>query len=80
LHRRPARRDRLVRRPESVRREATGGAPARRPTLTDALRAALAARALPADVPREALVALGLRYLADAERDEGDRLVPGGEG
>ena len=69
-----------VRRPESVRREASGGAPARRPTLTDALRAALASRALPTDVPREALVALGLRYLADAERDEGDRLVPGGEG
>jgi len=68
-----------VRRPEAVRREAQGGAPARRPTLTDALREALATRALPADVPRAALVALGLRYLEDAERDEGDRLVPGDE-
>jgi exonuclease SbcD len=53
-----------------VRRESVGGAPNRRPSLPDIVREKLRTRLLPSDVDRDALVALGLRYL-----DEADALV-----
>lgn len=53
-----------------VQRVSTGGSPTRRPSLPDIVREKLRTRLLPSDVDREALVALGLRYL-----DEADALV-----
>lgn len=67
-----------LRRPEARRREGSG-APGRRPSLTETLGEALRTRALPAGVPREALVALGLQYLEAAEQ-EAARVLPEGEG
>ncbi|MBX7119928.1 MAG: DNA repair exonuclease [Gemmatimonadaceae bacterium] len=71
-----------MRRPELVRRApATGsGAPGRRPSLADTLREALRARPVVHGVEREALVALGLRYLEEAELAEPARDLPGGDG
>ena len=46
------------------------GAPGRRPSLADFVRDKLRDRMVPPDVDREALVALGLRYLKDAEERE----------
>ena len=43
------------------------GAPGRRPSLADFVRDKLRERMVPADVDRDALVDLGLRYLKDAE-------------
>lgn len=57
------------RRPEHIR--ITGsGAPGRRPTLTDVVREKLRARTLPSDVDRDALIALGIDYLTEAEQLE----------
>ena len=61
-----------ARRPEPIRLSAVSGAPGRRPSLAETLRDRLHARPLESDVDREALVALGLRYLRDAE----DVVVP----
>ena len=59
-----------TRRPEIIR--AVGqGAPGRRPSLADFVRDKLRSRLVSGDVDREALVALGLRYLKDAEEAEG---------
>jgi DNA repair exonuclease SbcCD nuclease subunit len=55
-----------TRRPEITRIHAQG-APGRRPTLAETVREKLASRVLPSDVDRDALVALGLRYLAEAD-------------
>ena len=55
-----------LRRPEVQRRDAAG-APMRRPSLGDIVREKLRTRELPSDVDREALVALGLRYLGEAD-------------
>jgi DNA repair exonuclease SbcCD nuclease subunit len=55
-----------TRRPEIIR-VAAGGGPGRRPTLTEVVRDKLWSRVLPADVDREALVELGLRYLREAD-------------
>jgi hypothetical protein len=55
-----------TRRPE-ILRAAAGGAPGRRPSLADTVRDKLRARLLPSDVDRDALVALGLRYLEEAD-------------
>jgi DNA repair exonuclease SbcCD nuclease subunit len=55
-----------LRRPEVQRRDAAG-APMRRPSLPDIVREKLRTRELPSDVDREALVALGLRYLGEAD-------------
>lgn len=68
-----------ARRPEMVRRTAAGGAPGRRPSLTELLRERLRARALPADVDREQLVGLGVQYLEAAEMAEPVRDFPGSE-
>jgi hypothetical protein len=68
-----------LRRPEAVRPRAAL-VPGRRPSLEETLRATLHSRALPATVTRDALVALGMRYLADAEPLEPVRDLAGEEG
>lgn len=65
-----------TRRPEVVRRNVAGGAPGRRPSLTELLRDRLRARAVPSDVDREQLVALGVSYLEAAEMAEPSREFP----
>lgn len=62
------------RRPEVVR-QAAGGAAGRKASLTDTVRDWLWSRTLPPDVPRQALVDLGLRYLKEAETAEQDTLT-----
>ena len=42
-------------------------APQRRPSVVDVVREQLRLRELPADLDREQLIALGMKYLADAE-------------
>ena len=56
-----------TRRPEIIRLAAASGAPGRRPSLADTVRAKLETRVLPGDIDRTALVHLGLRYLSEAE-------------
>lgn len=56
-----------TRRPEVIRSERSG-APGRRPSLADTLRESLRSRVLTGDVDRDALITLGLKYLADAEQ------------
>ncbi|HVE78573.1 MAG TPA: metallophosphoesterase [Gemmatimonadaceae bacterium] len=58
-----------TRRPEILRMHGHG-APGRRPSLKDIVRDKLRGRVVDADVPREALVALGLKYLDEVERGE----------
>ena len=67
-----------MRRPEMVRRQSSGS-PGRRPSLADTLREALQARPAASGVERDALVALGLRYLDEAELTEPARELPGVE-
>lgn len=55
-----------TRRPEFVRAHGHG-APGRRPTLADLVREKLQSRVLDSGIDREGLVALGLRYLHEAE-------------
>ncbi len=62
------------RRPEVIR-QAGSGAAGRKASLTDTVREWLWARSLPPDVPRDALVELGLRYLKEAESAEHDTLA-----
>lgn len=59
-----------TRRPEMIR-SVGHGAPGRRPSLADFVRDKLRERLVAADVDRDALVELGLRYLKDAEEREG---------
>jgi hypothetical protein len=69
-----------TRRPEIIR-SVGHGAPGRRPSLADFVRDKLRDRMVPPDVDREALVALGLRYLKDAEeRDAPSAAMPPGVG
>ncbi|HEY4955361.1 MAG TPA: exonuclease SbcCD subunit D [Gemmatimonadaceae bacterium] len=56
------------RRPQILRTEASG-APGRRTSLTDTVRAMLEGREVTPGIDRAALVELGLRYLAQAERE-----------
>lgn len=63
-----------TRRPEIIRRSASG-APGRRPSLVETVRDKLWSRSLPADIDREALVELGLRYLREADQVEPDALA-----
>jgi hypothetical protein len=66
-----------TRRPEIIR-TVGHGAPGRRPSLADFVRDKLRERVIGADVERDALVELGLRYLKDAEEREGtSAVVPG---
>jgi hypothetical protein len=55
-----------TRRPEIIRVHGHG-APGRRPSLAETVREKLRSRVLESDIDREALVALGLRYLEEAE-------------
>lgn len=55
-----------TRRPEIVRRDGQG-APGRRPSLAETVQEKLRSRVLEADIDRDALVALGLHYLKEAE-------------
>ncbi|HEY7233381.1 MAG TPA: DNA repair exonuclease [Gemmatimonadaceae bacterium] len=59
-----------ARRPE-VARHAGQGAPGRRPSLADVVREKLMSRVLESDIDRKELVALGLRYLSEAENTVG---------
>ena len=61
------------RRPDILRQ--TVGAAGRKASLTDTVRDWLWARTLPPDVPRDALVELGLRYLKQAESAEHETLA-----
>ena len=54
------------RKPEPSRRSAIG-APARRPSVADVVREQLTAREIPADLDRERLVELGMKYLDQAD-------------
>jgi len=54
------------RKPDVVRRSASG-APMRRPSLADTVRDKLETRVLSAELPRDEFVALGLKYLAEAD-------------
>jgi hypothetical protein len=56
-----------ARRPQPLRIEASG-APGRRTSLTDTVRTMLEQRELTPGIDRAALVDLGLRYLAEADR------------
>ena len=64
-----------TRRPEIIR-SVGHGAPGRRPTLADFVRDKLRERVVPADVDRDALVTLGLRYLKDAEERDSPSAAP----
>lgn len=57
------------RKPESIRRDASG-APARRQSLLETVREKLQGRPLPSDIDREQFVALGIEYLQEAEQLE----------
>jgi exonuclease SbcD len=57
-----------TRRPDVVRPAVGGGAPGRRPTLSDMLRESLRSRVLTSDINRDALVDLGLHFLREAEQ------------
>ncbi|HWZ59994.1 MAG TPA: DNA repair exonuclease [Gemmatimonadaceae bacterium] len=56
-----------TRRPEITRMHGGAAPGGRRPSLADVVREKLAARVLESDIDRDALVALGLRYLREAE-------------
>lgn len=69
-----------TRRPEIIR-SVGQGSPGRRPSLADFVRDKLRERMVPSDIDRDALVALGLRYLKDAEeRDSPSASLPPGVG
>jgi len=63
-----------TRRPEILRTSASGG-PGRRPSLADTVREKLRTRVLESDIDREALVALGLHYLKEADAVGGAEAV-----
>jgi hypothetical protein len=54
------------RKPDVVRRSVSG-APVRRPSLADTVREKLESRVLPPEIPRDEFIALGLKYLSDAD-------------
>jgi DNA repair protein SbcD/Mre11 len=55
-----------IRRPDVTQRSASG-APGRRPTLEEVLKERLGGRLIPGDVDRGRLIALGVRYLDEAD-------------
>ena len=63
-----------TKRPDILRQTGAGAA-GRKASLTDTVREWLWARTIPPDVPREALVDLGLGYLKQAESAEQDALT-----
>ncbi|MGQ0767354.1 MAG: metallophosphoesterase family protein [Gemmatimonadota bacterium] len=68
-----------ARRPELLRTSLAPGAGGRRPSLAEIVRDRLMSRTLSPDIDRQALIELGLRYLADAEtRERVDTMSPAG--
>jgi hypothetical protein len=65
-----------TRRPEVVRLSGQGSA-GRRPSLADVVREKLMSRVLESDIDRKELVALGLRYLSEAESTVGAAPIGG---
>jgi hypothetical protein len=63
-----------TRRPE-ISRAVGQAAPGRRPSLADVVREKLSSRVLASDVDRQELIALGLRYLSEAESTVGTALA-----
>ena len=57
-----------ARRPQPIRSESVSGAPGRRASLTETVRAMLESRQVSPGIDRQSMVELGLRYLDDAER------------
>ncbi|MBA2708626.1 MAG: DNA repair exonuclease [Gemmatimonadaceae bacterium] len=57
-----------ARRPKPTRLQVASGAPGRRASLTDTVRAMLESREVTAGIERSSLVDLGLHYLAEADR------------
>lgn len=57
-----------ARRPQPIRAESASGAPGRRASLTETVKAMLETRHVSPGIERKALVDLGLRYLDEAER------------
>jgi len=55
-----------VRRPDRLQRSASG-APGKRPSLDEVLTESLSKRLIPGDIDRNALIALGGRYLKQAD-------------
>jgi hypothetical protein len=66
-----------ARRPEVIR-VSVSGAPGKRPSLADIVRDRLQSRVLESDIDRAALIALGIGYLEQVERDTRDRAAPAG--
>ena len=64
-----------ARRPEVIR-VSVSGAPGKRPSLVEIVRDRLRSRVLAADVDREALIALGVHYLEQVDRDARERAAP----
>lgn len=56
-----------ARRPDAAPRRDASGAPARRPSVADVVREQLGARSIPPDLDRAQLVALGMKYLDQAD-------------
>lgn len=56
-----------ARKPEEGRRVSASGAPVKRPSLADTLREKLTSRTLNEDIDRSEFVAMGVRYLGDAD-------------
>ncbi|HTE47818.1 MAG TPA: DNA repair exonuclease [Gemmatimonadaceae bacterium] len=56
-----------LRAPDMISREATSGAPSRRPSLSEMVKEKLMTRPLDADIDRTALVGRGLAYLDEAQ-------------
>jgi DNA repair protein SbcD/Mre11 len=67
-----------TRKPEIVRRDASGG-PGRRASLAELVKDHLAARSLPDDISREELVSLGLDYLRQAEQIDATPAMAGSD-
>lgn len=59
-----------TRKPDSIARQSSAGAPGRRATLEDLVRDKLRERVIPPDVDRDDLVDLGVQYLKDASEHE----------
>lgn len=56
----------ITRRPDTLAKQGQG-APGRRPSVIDVVREQLRTRELPADLDRDRLIELGMKYLAEAE-------------
>lgn len=69
-----------ARRPELQKRDSASGSPGRRPTLSETVEHYFAKRPLAPGVDRAALIALGLRYLGDADAAASAMAAPADDG